>query len=235
MSEENAIELADINFTYRIRQDMFTSWLKPALKNVSFDLRRGETLGIVGRNGSGKSTLLKILSGVFTADSGRFTSHVERVSLMTLSLGFDNLLTGRNNAIFGGMLLGFSRREVEDRLEDIRAFSGLGESFDQPVRSYSSGMASRLKFAVAINLEPDVMLLDELLAVGDVGFRKQAAKVMQDKISSGQTTVLVSHNAGDIKRLCDRALLLEQGEIVAMGDTADVLGEYQRLQKQLTV
>lgn len=235
MSDEIAIELTDVNFNYRIRQDLFTSWLKPALKDVSFSLRRGESLGIVGRNGSGKSTLLKILSGVFHPDTGVVSSHVNRVSLMTLSLGFDNLLTGRNNAIFGGMLLGFSRREVEGRLEKIKAFSGLGDSFDQPVRSYSSGMASRLKFAVAINLEPDVMLLDELLAVGDVGFRKQAAKIMQGKIASHQTTVLVSHNAGDIERLCDRALLLEQGEIVAMGSTEEVLRDYKQLQKQLLV
>ena len=229
MNELKAIELDNVNFTYRIRQGLFTSWEKPALKNISFTLRRGESLGIVGRNGSGKSTLLKILSGVFQPDSGVIMSSVNRISLMTLSLGFDNLLSGRNNAIFGGMLLGFSKQQVELRLDAIKEFSGLGESFELPVKSYSSGMASRLKFAVAINLEPDVMLLDELLAVGDRGFRKQAAAVMQKKITSEQTTVLVSHNAGDIERLCDRAILLERGEIVAEGDTESVMNEFERL------
>jgi len=233
MTETAAIELKEVNFTYRVRQDLFTSWKKPALTDVSFTLRRGETLGIVGRNGSGKSTLLKILSGVFHPDTGTMTSFVKTVSLMTLSLGFDNLLSGRNNAIFGGMLLGFSKREVEQRLEAIKEFSGLGDSFELPVKSYSSGMASRLKFAVAINLEPDVMLLDELLAVGDVGFRKQAAAVMQEKIVSEQTTVLVSHNAGDISRLCDRAILLERGEIIADGNPEVVLQEYRKVQNVL--
>lgn len=233
MTETSAIELKEVNFTYRVRQDLFTSWKKPALMDVSFTLRRGETLGIVGRNGSGKSTLLKILSGVFRPDSGTMTSFVKTVSLMTLSLGFDSLLSGRNNAIFGGMLLGFTKQEVEQRLEAIKEFSGLGDSFELPVKSYSSGMASRLKFAVAINLEPDVMLLDELLAVGDVGFRKQAAAVMQEKIVSEQTTVLVSHNAGDIRRLCDRAILLEHGEIIADGNPEVVLQEYQKVQNVL--
>lgn len=233
MTETSAIELKEVNFTYRVRQDLFTSWKKPALMDVSFTLRRGETLGIVGRNGSGKSTLLKILSGVFRPDSGTMTSFVKTVSLMTLSLGFDSLLSGRNNAIFGGMLLGFTKQEVEQRLEAIKEFSGLGDSFELPVKSYSSGMASRLKFAVAINLEPDVMLLDELLAVGDVGFRKQAAAVMQEKIVSEQTTVLVSHNAGDIRRLCDRAILLEHGEIIADGNPELVLQEYQKVQNVL--
>ena len=233
MTETSAIELKEVNFTYRVRQDLVTSWKKPALMDVSFTLRRGETLGIVGRNGSGKSTLLKILSGVFRPDSGTMTSFVKTVSLMTLSLGFDSLLSGRNNAIFGGMLLGFTKQEVEQRLEAIKEFSGLGDSFELPVKSYSSGMASRLKFAVAINLEPDVMLLDELLAVGDVGFRKQAAAVMQEKIVSEQTTVLVSHNAGDIRRLCDRAILLEHGEIIADGNPEVVLQEYQKVQNVL--
>ena len=135
--------------------------------------------------------------------------------------------------LFGGMLLGFTKQEVEQRLEAIKEFSGLGDSFELPVKSYSSGMASRLKFAVAINLEPDVMLLDELLAVGDVGFRKQAAAVMQEKIVSEQTTVLVSHNAGDIRRLCDRAILLEHGEIIADGNPEVVLQEYQKVQNVL--
>jgi len=199
------------------------------LENVTFSVAPGETLGIVGRNGSGKSTLLKILAGILKPDSGSVTSRADKISLMALQLGFDNLLSGRDNAVFGGMLLGFSRQEVEAKLDQIQSFSGLGRAFYAPVKSYSSGMSSRLKFAVAINLAPDIMLLDEVLAVGDMSFRKKAAAAMHSKINSDQTTILVTHNPGEVQKLCDRAILLERGKIMAEGHPDEVIDQYQSL------
>lgn len=224
------IEAEALMLSYTVRRSgLFRSLKIPALRDVSFKVMRGETLGIVGPNGSGKSTLLKVLAGIFKPDSGRMVTTANSVSLMTLNLGIDPLLSGRDNAVFGGMLLGFSQRAVRERLEQIKRFSGLGDKFDQPMKSYSSGMAARLKFSVAINLSPDVMLLDEALAVGDRNFRARAYRAITSKIESDQTVILVSHSESEIAKLCDRVLLLDDGKIVAEGPTDTVLEQYSRL------
>lgn len=226
--DSSAITVSDLSLTYRVRRSLFGYDRVPALKGISFHLERGEALGIIGRNGSGKSTLLRALAGIYTPDAGSVVPHVRSIALMTLSLGFDPVLTGRKNAIFGAMLLGASRSDAEASLEGIKEFSGLGGAFDSPVKSYSSGMLSRLAFSVAINLSPDVMLLDEVLAVGDEEFRDKAYSAMTGKIQSDQTTVLVSHSAEEIQRLCTRAILLEAGEIVDVGEPSVIVEKYRQ-------
>jgi lipopolysaccharide transport system ATP-binding protein len=148
---------------------------------------------------------------------------------MTLMLGFDPVLSGRDNALFGGMLLGFSRSEVRHQIEAMKEFSGLGTDFEKPVGGYSSGMVARLSFSVAINLEPDVMLIDEVLAVGDESFRKKAYAAMSGKITSEQTAVFVSHSAGEIEKLCDRVILLDGGRLLDCGEPASMIAEYRKL------
>lgn len=229
MSNNVAIAVSDLSLTYRVRQGFFRSEAKRALSKVSFEVHAGETLGVVGRNGSGKSTLLRMLAGIYPPDSGTINTYADSIALMTLMLGFDPVLSGRDNALFGGMLLGFDRSVVLDQLEAIREFSGLGDDFDKQVGGYSSGMVARLSFSVAINLSPDVMLVDEVLAVGDESFRKRAYQAMTEKITSRQTTVFVSHSAIEVERLCDRVILLERGEIIDIGDAADMIREYRKL------
>lgn len=229
MKNKIAISVNDICLSYKIKASLFRSEYRPALKKVSFDVQKGETLGIIGRNGSGKSTLLRVLAGIYQPDSGTISTNVSSIALMTLQLGFDSVLNGRDNAVFGGMLMGFNRSEVESRIEIIHEFSGLGDSFFAPVRTYSSGMASRLSFSVALNMSPDVMLLDEVLAVGDEEFRNKAHSAMTAKITSDQTTILVSHSAEDIERLCDRAILLDAGEFVLSGSPREVIDAYRSL------
>lgn len=223
------IQVEDVCLAYKVRRSGFRSIRVPALQGVSFDVNRGETLGIVGRNGSGKSTLLRVLAGVFKPDQGQISSQAESIALMTLNLGIDPLLSGRDNAIFGGMLLGFGRSAVEEQLDNIKEFSGLSEKFEQPMKSYSSGMAARLKFSVALNLSPEVMLLDEALAVGDRAFRSKAYDAMTSKIDSDQTVILVSHSENEIAKLCDRVVLLEEGKVLAQGLTEDMLTQYSGL------
>ena len=229
MAVDALISLQDVSLTYKVRKSLFSSFGVPALHDISFEVIAGETLGIIGRNGCGKSTILRVLAGIFEPDRGSVISTAESVSLMTLSLGLDPVLSGKENAIFGGMLLGFPLAEVRNRLEDIRAFSGLGDAFEQPVKSYSSGMVSRLSFAVAINMSPAVMLLDEILSVGDEEFRAKAYSAMTSKIQSDQTTVFVSHSAAEIERLCSRVILLEAGRIVDIGPPAPIIAEYRKL------
>lgn len=199
-----------------------------ALHDVSFELRRGESLGIVGRNGAGKSTLLQLLAGIIRPDRGELINHGVSVSLLSLQLGFIPYLTGRQNAILSGMLLGAARQKVEAQLEAIRAFSELGEFFDQPTGSYSSGMRARLGFAVAFQLEPDVLLIDEVLGVGDEAFRAKSTRAIKDKIRSDKTIVLVSHNANTIRELCDKAVWIEKGVSRCAGEVRTVLQAYQQ-------
>lgn len=230
MTTPTLISLDGVSLTYKVRKTLFSSFEVPALREVSFDVLAGETLGIVGRNGCGKSTLLRVIAGIFQPDEGSVLTAAESISLMTLALGFDPVLTGRENAIFGGMLLGFSREQVQERLAEIFSFSGLEGAFQQPVKSYSSGMVARLSFSVAINMAPDVMLLDEILSVGDEEFRTKAHLAMTEKIASEQTTVFVSHSAAEIERLCSRVILMEAGRIIDIGDPGRIINEYRRLQ-----
>ena len=198
-----------------------------ALKSVNLDIYTGETLGVLGRNGAGKSTLLKIISGVLRPDSGRVINRGVSVSLLALQAGFDPNLNGRDNAILGGMLQGYSRRQVESRLTEIYEYSELGEFFYEPVRTYSTGMRARLGFSITTMISPDVLLVDEVLGVGDKHFREKAERTMVAKTQSQQTVLLVSHSHQQIARLCDRAVLIEDGVSLTTGEPNEVLAIYE--------
>ena len=198
-----------------------------ALKSVNLDIYTGETLGVLGRNGAGKSTLLKIISGVLRPDSGRVINRGVSVSLLALQAGFDPNLNGRDNAILGGMLQGYSRRQVESRLTEIYEYSELGEFFYEPVRTYSTGMRARLGFSITTIISPDVLLVDEVLGVGDKHFREKAERTMVAKTQSQQTVLLVSHSHQQIARLCDRAVLIEDGVSLTTGEPNEVLAIYE--------
>lgn len=178
-------------------------------RELDLELRRGETLGVVGRNGVGKSTLLRMLAGITYPDSGRLMMRPKlNVQLLSDNLGFERILTGRENAVMAGMLLGLSRKEVESSLGAIKDFSELGDFFEQPVYSYSSGMIARLGFSIAIEAKPDVLLLDEVLAVGDEAFREKSYMASLKQIQSGKSVIIVMHDSGLIEKTCDRVVEL---------------------------
>lgn len=197
------------------------------LKDVSFTLHHGETLGVIGRNAAGKSTLLRLLAGIIEHDRGTFVNHGHTAALLSLQTGFVPYLTGRQNAILSGILLGLRRREVEARMEAIIEFSELGDFIDAPLSTYSSGMRARLGFAVAYQVEPDILLIDEVLGVGDESFKAKSIAAMRARMRSDKTIVLVSHNAGTIRELCDRAVWIEEGVTRAVGPVDEVTASYR--------
>lgn len=197
-----------------------------ALQGVSFAVERGEAFGVIGDNGSGKSTLLGLIAGALRPSRGRIELCGRVAALLELGAGFHPELTGRENVVLNGVLLGLSRRQVLERLDAIIDFAELRDHMDLPIRTYSSGMLARLGFAVAAHLEPDILLVDEVLAVGDVGFQKKCLEAMLGFKARGVTIVLVSHNLADVARLCDRTLWLDRGLVAGLGDTKRVIGEY---------
>jgi lipopolysaccharide transport system ATP-binding protein len=227
MDNEPIIKLQDITLTYKTRMSFFRHQEFCALDNVSFSIEKGETLGIVGNNGCGKSTLLKVLAGIYQPDSGIITKNCHSISLLSLGVGFDQELSGRDNAVLSAMLLGASKKQALAVLSDIVEFSELGKFIEQPVKTYSSGMKARLGFAVAIKLDVDLLLIDEVLGVGDAGFRQKAEQAMLNKINSEQTVVFVSHSEGQVKKLCERAVWLDKGQVKIVGDTKSVYAEYK--------
>lgn len=210
---EKAIELKNVAVHYNESKSLFKKETYTALKDISFDVYKGETLGIIGRNGAGKSTLLRLLAGIIKPDQGEVLHHCKSVSLMALAAGFDPNLSGRQNAVISGMLIGHSKKEMLLKLNEIKEFSELGSFFDKPVKNYSSGMKARLGFATAMNTHPDVLLIDEVLAVGDANFKQKAEKAITEKIASDITVILVSHSEQQMKRLCDRVVWIEQGYV----------------------
>ncbi|GGW82415.1 ABC transporter ATP-binding protein [Alteromonas halophila] len=227
MSESVCLEAKNISLTFRARRGFFRYSYHTALDNVSFDIRKGETVGIVGRNGCGKSTLLKVLADILKPDAGELVSHVNYVSLQSLATGFEKNLSGRDNAILSAMLLGHTLEQATAALPDICDFAELGDSFDEPVKTYSSGMRARLGFSTAMLMHADVLLVDETLGVGDSRFKKKAEAAILDKINSDQTVVFVSHQSSQVERLCNRAVWLEKGQVMEVGDTKTVLNNYQ--------
>ncbi len=199
-----------------------------ALKDVSFDLYPGDSLGVIGRNGAGKTTLLRLLGGIIRPDSGEIKNYGANTALLSLQVGFDPELSGRVNAILGGMFLGYTKKEVVAQLDKIIEFAELEDFIDLPVKSYSSGMRARLGFAVALEMNPDVLLIDEVLGVGDVEFRKKSMAVMKEKLLSNQTIVLVSHSAATVKSLCNRAVWIENGVSRMVGDSKEVVAAYEQ-------
>nr|WP_320161294.1 ABC transporter ATP-binding protein [uncultured Methanoregula sp.] len=197
-----------------------------ALKEVSFDIEHGEVIGIIGRNGAGKSTLLKILSRITVPTEGIVELHGRVGSLLEVGTGFHPEMTGRENIFLNGSILGMKRREIEAKLDEIVKFSEIEKFLDTPVKRYSSGMYVRLAFAVAAHMEPEILVVDEVLAVGDLAFQKKCLGKMQDIATEGRTVFFVSHNMGAIQKLCSRTILLSQGQIIADGETSSVVQTY---------
>jgi ABC-2 type transport system ATP-binding protein len=207
-----------------------------AVKDLSFSLKKGESMGIIGPNGSGKSTTLKLLSGILRPDQGTYNVQGRLSALIEVGAGFHPDLTGRENVFLNGSILGMTRKEVQAKFADIVDFAGVGEFIDTPVKRYSSGMAVRLGFAVAAFIEPDVLLVDEVLAVGDTEFRNRCHNRMTQMLNKGVTMILVSHNLTEVRNLCDRTLMLWKGERVIDGPTPRVVEEYhQRVVEMIKV
>jgi lipopolysaccharide transport system ATP-binding protein len=225
---ESILTFKNVGVRYRADKHIWTRNYFDALKDISFELYPGDSLGIIGRNGSGKSTLLRLIGDIIRPDWGNITRRPMKTVLLALQVGFDMELSGRDNAVFSGMLLGFDHDEVQEKMDYIIEFSGLGEFIDQPVKTYSTGMRSRLGFSIAIELDADILLVDEVLGVGDAEFQKKSTAAMKEKILSDQTVVLVSHHAGIIKQLCNRALWIENGETRETGDVDSVIAAYQQ-------
>ena len=218
--------------SYSIKKSLFhlkksTKEVFTAINHVSFSVPKGNILGVVGKNGSGKSTLLNAIAGIFAPDEGTINLNGNSVSLLSIGVGFQRELTGRENIILSGMLLGFSEEQVKAQMQPIIEFSELEDFIDAPVRTYSSGMYSKLAFSITAILETDIILIDEVLSVGDAKFKKKSYKKMRELISSDERTVLiVSHSSETLRDLCDEILWLDDGQIKMYGNTEDVLEQY---------
>lgn len=208
-------------------------WARPqefwAVRDVSFEVRRGEALGIIGHNGAGKSTILKLLSSITAPTSGEIEINGRLSALIEVGSGFHQELTGRENIYLNGSILGMRRREITEKLDRILDFAGVRQFIDVPVKRYSSGMYVRLGFSIAAHLDPDILLLDEVLAVGDAAFQAKCLQRIEDLKRAGTTIVFISHDLSAVERLCDRVLLLNRGEIIADGFPFDVITRYQRI------
>lgn len=203
-----------------------------AVKGVSFQVTKGEILGIIGKNGSGKSTMLKALAGIFSPDKGTIDLKGHTVSLLSIGVGFQTEVTGRENILLSGMLLGFSEEEVRAKMPEIIAFADLGSFIDMPVKTYSSGMHSKLAFSITAILETEIMLIDEVLSVGDRKFKKKSYEKMKELISDkNRTVIIVSHSEDTLKDLCDKVMWMHDGEIKRIGDPEEVLDEYEEFMK----
>lgn len=200
-----------------------------ALKKINIDIKHGETVGLIGVNGSGKSTLLKLIAKILYPDTGHIKTTGKIATLIELGAGFHPELTGRENIYINASILGFSKREIDEKFDEIVEFSELEKFIDNPIKSYSSGMYVRLGFAVAINVNPNILLTDEILAVGDENFQKKCLKRIEEFKKKGKTIIYVSHDLGTVERICDRVFLLDNGEIVLEGKPVDVNSEYQRI------
>ena len=225
--QEPLVEVRNVGVSFWQRTGFLRGRHFWAVEDVSFDLYKGETLGVIGRNAAGKSTLLQVLAGLISPNRGTMTSRAASASLLSLRAGFVPYLSGRENAFLSGLMLGMPRNQVKANLEAVKDFSELGDFFEQPVVTYSSGMVTRLGFAAAMFFEPEILIVDEVLGVGDSDFKKKSSQAMRDKISSNLTVVLVSHRASTLKSLCDRAIWLEEGKTVREGPVKEVINEYQ--------
>lgn len=198
-----------------------------ALKNVSFEVERGEVVGIIGHNGAGKSTLLKVISGILKPTGGSLEVHGNVVPMLELGSGFDHDLTGRENIFLNGSILGYSEKYLKEKYEQIVEFSELGKFIDVPIRNYSSGMLMRLAFSIATVVQPEILIVDEILAVGDAAFQEKSKARMLELMSGGTTVLFVSHSLEQIREMCDRVIWLEHGQIKAIGATKKICDAYE--------
>ena len=198
-----------------------------ALKNVSFEVERGEVVGIIGHNGAGKSTLLKVISGILKPTGGSLEVHGNVVPMLELGSGFDHDLTGREIIFLNGSILGYSEKYLKEKYEQIVEFSELGKFIDVPIRNYSSGMLMRLAFSIATVVQPEILIVDEILAVGDAAFQEKSKARMLELMSGGTTVLFVSHSLEQIREMCDRVIWLEHGQIKAIGATKEICDAYE--------
>ena len=236
------IEVKNVSMSFRMSQDRIQSikeylvalikgklkykdfW---ALRDVSFSVHPGEVLGIIGHNGAGKSTVLKVISGILKPTSGSVSVHGNIVPMLELGSGFDFDLTGRENIFLNGAILGYSRKFLNEKYDDIVAFSELGEFIEMPIRNYSSGMLMRLAFSIATVVNPEILIVDEILAVGDESFQRKSRQRMMELMGGGTTVLFVSHSLDQIREMCDRVLWLDHGQIKMLGETKEVCDAYQ--------
>lgn len=239
MKSEIALSVNHVSIDYRdishmslaksLRKDgVKLSNVVRAVNDISFEVKKGEILGIVGRNGSGKTTLLRSIAGIFQPDEGTIDTHGNRVSLMAIGIGFNGNNTGRENILKSGMLLGCNIDYIKEHMDEIIEFSELGDFIDRPVRTYSSGMYSKLSFAVTAILDTDIMLVDEVLSVGDEHFRKKSFKKMEELMRSNRTVLIVSHATNTLEKFCDRVLWIDNGQFMQIGETGTVLKAYDK-------
>ena len=243
MEEKHAIEVKDLVISYQnLKKTSIKKTLlhlkrqKPdrfvAVKGISFYVREGEILGIIGKNGSGKSTTLNALAGIFSPDSGSIDLNGHSISLLSIGVGFIREMTGRENITLSGMLLGFSEEFIRSKMDEIIEFAGLGKFIDMPVRTYSSGMYSKLAFSITAVLETDIMLIDEVLSVGDEKFKKKSYEKMKNLISNRErTVVIVSHSLDTIADLCDKVMWMHEGKLIEIGTPDEVLPRYLEFMK----
>ena len=236
------IEVKNVSMSFRLSQDRIQSikeylvtlakgklkykefW---ALKNVSFTVRPGEVLGIIGRNGAGKSTILKVISGILKPTEGSVSVRGNIVPMLELGSGFDFDLTGRENIYLNGSILGYSSHFLDEKYDEILSFSELGEFIEMPIRNYSSGMMMRLAFSIATVVNPEILIVDEILAVGDEAFQRKSRQRMLELMGGGTTVLFVSHSLDQIREMCDRVLWLDHGQIKMLGETKEVCDAYQ--------
>ncbi len=233
-----SIELNNVSLCYRRRAVFFLSRNKNlrkekefwALRDVTLTIYEGETIGFIGRNGSGKSTISRIISGSLKPDNGEIFIN-GKVQLLALGIGFRPAMTGRENAIISGTILGLSRKEIKEKMGEIEEFTELGDFFDEPVKTYSSGMRSRLGFAVSTIVNPDILILDEVMSTGDAAFRKKASERMTEMRKRTKTVLIVSHSRDQLRELCSRIIWFEKGELIMDGQVDEVLSTYDEFCK----
>ncbi|QJP07652.1 ABC transporter ATP-binding protein [Pseudomonas multiresinivorans] len=226
MTEVAALTVDCLSLNFRNGLRLFSRRQTMVLQDISFSVARGETFGVVGGNGAGKSTLLRVLAGIYQPTHGRLVSSVASVSLLNLQLGFDDNLDARDNIVLSGMLMGMSRRRMRELTAEILDYAELGGSAGLPVRSYSTGMRARLGFAISKYSRPDVILLDEVLSVGDGHFREKAEATMREMLQGNQTVVFVSHDSGRIREMCSRVCWLKDGRVQMLGPANEVMDAY---------
>ncbi len=238
MAKKITVTVKNLHITYRglKKTSIRSSWknighkveLFRALKGVSFEIEEGKILGIIGKNGSGKSTMLRAIAGIFSPDKGTIDLYGNTISLLSIGVGFNKKLTGKENIYLSGMLLGFSEEQIKEKEKEIIDFADIGDFMYKPVKTYSSGMYSKLAFAITAILETDIMLIDEVLSVGDAAFKEKSYNKMKELIADDhRTVIIVSHSLGTIRDLCDEVLWLHEGEVKMLGSVDKVLPLYQ--------
>ena len=243
MDNETMIEVSDVTMRFHMNLDKILSLKEfvtrklsrklayrdfTALEHVSFTVGRGETFGLIGRNGAGKSTMLKVISGIMKPTEGSVVSRGNIVPMLELGSGFDMDLTGRENIFLNGAILGYSEEYLKAKYEEIVAFSELEQFIESPIRNYSSGMLARLAFSVASVVQPEILVVDEILSVGDAAFQEKSREKMLELMSGGTTVLFVSHSIGQIREMCSRVVWLEHGRIKKIGDPQEICDEYER-------